>query len=132
SVMLVQAKDSILIDFTRTDENGKFSITKPDSIPSLLIVSYPKFGTFFQEFQEPVDVNLGQIELSSVSHLIEEVMVTGKIPVVVKGDTVEYDAGSFTVEKNAKVEDLLRVLPGISVDADGKITAQGKTVEKVL
>src|SRR5690606_27078689 len=49
SVMLVQAKDSILIDFTRTDENGKFSITKPDSIPSLLIVSYPKFGTFFQE-----------------------------------------------------------------------------------
>src|SRR5690606_21697906 len=45
---------------------------------------------------------------------------------------VEYDASSFAVEKNAKVEDLLKVLPGITVDANGKITAQGKTVEKVL
>lgn len=132
SVMLLQAKDSILIDFTRADENGKFSMSKPDSIPTILIVSYPKFGSFFQKLSEPGDVNLDKIALSSVSHLIEEVMVTGKIPVVVKGDTIEYDAGSFTVEKNAKVEDLLKVLPGISVDADGKITAQGKTVEKVL
>lgn len=132
SIVLLNAKDSILLDFTRADENGKFSIAIPDTTASLLIVTYPKFGSFYQEFSEPGDVNIGQIALSSVDHLIEEVIVTGKVPVVIKGDTIEYDASSFTVEKNAKVEDLLKVLPGLSVDADGKITAQGKTVEKVL
>src|SRR5690606_2451490 len=42
------------------------------------------------------------------------------------------NASSFKIEPNAKVEDLLRQLPGIQVDKDGKITAQGQTVNKVL
>lgn len=58
--------------------------------------------------------------------------MNGKIPVVIKGDTIEYDAGSFKVEKDAKVEDLLKVLPGITMDGSGKIIAQGKEVKKVL
>ncbi|MBE8713267.1 outer membrane beta-barrel protein [Sphingobacterium hungaricum] len=133
TIMLLQAKDSILVDFTRADENGKFSLTKIDSIDHLLIVSYPKYGESYKEFQKSSQSeDLGNIELSSIANLIEEVLVTGKIPIVIKGDTTEYDASSFTVEKNAKVEDLLKVLPGITVDASGKITAQGKTVEKVL
>src|SRR5690606_31815753 len=93
----------------------------------------PKFGDFYQEIEKGSgDKQLGKISLQSTANLIEEVLITGKIPVVIKGDTVEYDASSFVTEKNAKVEDLLKVLPGISVDASGKITAQGKTVEKVL
>lgn len=130
--MLLQAKDSILVNHTRADENGGFKLLKPDTIPYLLIVSYPKYGDYFKHIEDDSDVNLGDVKLTSISHLIEEVIVTGRIPVVIKGDTTEYDASSFVVEKNAKVEDLLKVLPGISVDADGKITAQGKTVEKVL
>lgn len=133
TVMLLQARDSILIDFARTDQDGRFSLSKPDSLDVLLMVSYPKFGDFRELLPEgSSDVDLGEVGLRGIEHLIEEVMVTGKIPVVIKGDTIEYDAGSFTVEKNAKVEDLLRVLPGITVDANGQITAQGKTVEKVL
>ncbi|NGM64750.1 outer membrane beta-barrel protein [Sphingobacterium sp. SGR-19] len=132
TIMLLQAKDSILVDHTRADENGKFNLTKPDTIPYLLIVSYPKYGDYYKRIDDDGDTDLSDVKLTSVSHLIEEVIVTGKIPVVIKGDTTEYDASSFVVEKNAKVEDLLKVLPGISVDADGKITAQGKTVEKVL
>ncbi|WP_437920876.1 outer membrane beta-barrel protein [Sphingobacterium sp. LRF_L2] len=132
TVMLLQAKDSVLVAHTRADQDGKFSLRKPDSSAYLLIVTYPKFGDYFKEINSEDDISLGQIGLNSVSLLIEEVMVTGKIPIVIKGDTTEYDASSFAVEKNAKVEDLLKALPGISVDADGKITAQGKTVEKVL
>ncbi|MFD2968153.1 outer membrane beta-barrel protein [Sphingobacterium bambusae] len=132
SVMLIRAKDSILVQHTRADQNGKFSLLRPDTIPYLLIVTYPKYGDFYKEIVQESDGAVGRIGLSSVSQLLEEVIVTGKIPVVIKGDTTEYDASSFAVEKNAKVEDLLKVLPGISVDASGKITAQGKTVEKVL
>ncbi|MGE8421964.1 MAG: hypothetical protein ACN6PI_03995, partial [Sphingobacterium siyangense] len=72
------------------------------------------------------------IGMTSSTTLLEEVIVTGRVPISIKGDTTEYDAGSFKVEKNAKVEDLLKVLPGITVDASGKITAQGKTVKKML
>ena len=132
TIVLLQAQDSILIDYTRADQNGRFSISKPNSGEFLLLVSYPKYGEYNQHIDSDNLDNLGQIELSSVTHLIEEVLVSGRIPVVIKGDTTEYDAASFVVEQNAKVEDLLRVLPGITVDADGKITAQGKTVEKVL
>ncbi|TJZ61218.1 hypothetical protein FAZ15_08430 [Sphingobacterium olei] len=133
TIMLIQARDSILVDFTRSGENGKFQMGKPDTGSYLLIVSYPKFGDYYTQIEgDKQDSEIGQIGLTSAANLLEEVLVTGKIPIVIKGDTVEYDASSFTVEKNAKVEDLLKVLPGISVDASGKITAQGKTVEKVL
>lgn len=133
TVMLLQAKDSILVDFTRVDESGRFSLTKSDSQDYLLMISYPKYGSFSQLLEKGAgNVDIGEVGLTGVANLIEEVMITGRIPVVIKGDTIEYDAGSFTTEKNAKVEDLLKVLPGITVDASGKITAQGKTVEKVL
>ena len=133
TIMLLQAKDSILVDFARANAEGKFSINNPDTSDYLLLVSYPKFGEYFQDVKKGSgNLALGTLELQSAANLIEEVLVTGKIPVVIKGDTTEYDASSFVTEKNAKVEDLLKVLPGISVDATGKITAQGKTVEKVL
>lgn len=133
TVMLLQAKDSILMDFTRADEQGNFTLSKSDTMDYLLIVSYPKFGDYAQTIDRDAGpVNLNQVRLSGLENLIEEVLVQGRVPVVIKGDTVEYDAGSFAVQQNAKVEDLLKVLPGITVDASGKITAQGKTVEKVL
>lgn len=130
--MLLQAKDSILVAYERAEQDGLFKLLKPDTVPYLVIVSYPKYGEYYRRIDEAGVVHLGDVKLTSISQLIEEVIVTGRIPVVIKGDTTEYDASSFVVEKNAKVEDLLKVLPGISVDADGKITAQGKTVEKVL
>ncbi|MFD2597805.1 outer membrane beta-barrel protein [Sphingobacterium corticis] len=133
TVMLLQAKDSILVDFGRADESGKFSLTKPQTEDMLLVVSYPKYGAFSKFLEKGGQLqDMGTVELTAVANLIEEVMVTGRIPVVIKGDTIEYDANSFATEKNAKVEDLLKVLPGITVDSDGKITAQGKAVEKVL
>ncbi|HZH55474.1 MAG TPA: hypothetical protein VFD72_07480, partial [Sphingobacteriaceae bacterium] len=132
SIVLLNAQDSILVDFTRADEQGRFTLNKPSEGKFLLLITYPKYGEYNQHIDAETPSDLGRIGLSSVAHLIEEVIVMGRIPVVMKGDTTEYDASSFTVEQNAKVEDLLRVLPGITVDADGNITAQGKTVEKVL
>ncbi|NGM61203.1 outer membrane beta-barrel protein [Sphingobacterium sp. SGG-5] len=133
TVMLLQAKDSILIAYGRADEKGVFSLERPATGSFLLIVSYPKYSDFYT----PVEggdgpVNLKEVSLTSIQHILEEVLVTGRIPIVMKGDTTEYDAASFKVEENAKVEDLLKVLPGITVDASGSITAQGKVVKKVL
>ncbi len=132
TLMLITAKDSILVDFTYADASGAFSMAQPDTGSYLLIASYPKYGDFYTEILPKKDYSNLFIELTSTAQLIEEVVVTGRIPIKINGDTTEYDAGSFTVEQNAKVEDLLKVLPGITVDAAGNITAQGKTVKRVL
>src|ERR1700733_12040323 len=67
------------------------------------------------------------------SKLLAEVLVKGtRAAIKIKGDTTEYNAAAFKIQPNAKVEDLLKQLPGIQVDKDGKITAEGQEVKKVL
>lgn len=132
TVMLLQAKDSILVSYGRSNASGYFELKKPVSGEFIVVVSYPKYADYSQLLDASSSSSLGSVKLQSVQNLIEEVIVNRRAAITLKGDTTEYDASQFHVEKNAKVEDLLKVLPGITVDASGKITAQGKTVEKVL
>ncbi len=59
------------------------------------------------------------------------VIRAAKAPLYIRGDTVEYDATTFKVPPGSTVEDLLRRLPGIEVDADGNISTQGKDVKRL-
>src|SRR5688500_10294568 len=65
--------------------------------------------------------------------VLEEVLVTNEAPpVTLINDTIQYNAGSFKTQPNASVEQLLKKLPGVKVEKDGTIKAQGETVQKVL
>ena len=75
-------------------------------------------------------LSLGEIKLLPAYSSLQEIIVSVP-PVIVKEDTVEYKADSFRLKPNAMVEDLLKKMPGIEVDKNGNITAQGKTVSKV-
>ncbi|MDB5014391.1 MAG: TonB-dependent receptor, partial [Daejeonella sp.] len=102
----------------------------------ILFVTYPGYADFVEHFSldsiKPGH-DFGNLNLFLKSKLLEEVIVQGKVNAIkIKGDTTEYNAKAFVIEANSKVEDLLKQLPGIEVDKDGKITAQGKTVNKVL
>ncbi|AIM35456.1 hypothetical protein KO02_01325 [Sphingobacterium sp. ML3W] len=133
AVVLLNAKDSVLVKFVRTKENGTFNFPQIDTGTYKFIVSFPQYADYVKDVEvgkEPI--NLGAIKLSKAALLLEEAQVVGGIPVIIKGDTIEYNAASFKVEKDAKVEDLLKVLPGMTIDANGKITANGKEVKKVL
>ena len=135
SIALMYAKDSILVQSTRSDAEGKFRFEGIGQDHYLLLASYPKYTDYVQEI--PIDatkenIDLGALNMILVANLMDEVVVTGSNMITIKGDTIEYDAKQFTIQPNSKVEDLLEQLPGIQVDADGTITAQGKTVEKVL
>lgn len=132
SIVLLDT-DSIMRHFGRAGEDGKFTIEKIKGGNYLLLVTYPKFEIYSKNISiGDTDLKLDSIKINSQTNLLEEVIVTQKIPIKIKGDTIEYDAGSFETEKNAKLEDLLRRLPGLTVSASGEITAQGKTVSKVL
>ena len=76
------------------------------------------------------DIRLDDIVLMPSFTTLQEVIVSTP-PIQVKEDTVEYKADSFKVKPNSMVEDLLKKLPGVTVDKNGDITAQGKKVTRV-
>lgn len=70
--------------------------------------------------------------LKSETTLLNEVVIQGRItPIKVMKDTIEYNAGAYVVRENDHVEDLLKQLPGIEVDKDGKVTTMGKEMTKI-
>ena len=135
-VMAVKLMDSTLIDFTRTDASGYFKL-KPLPIDTYqVIISHPKFsdqGYFIFGDSKNLEYDFGKIILQPKNVSLDEVTIFAfKDPVYYKGDTLIYTADSFKTKANATVEDLLKKLPGLKVDKDGKITSQGKKVDKVL
>lgn len=134
--MAIRIKDSTLVSFTRTDAKGFFAL-KNLAIDTLqVIVSHAKFGEqSFYIFGSSANYafDFGRIVLPQKSQQLQEVIIYAfKDPIYYKGDTLIYTTDSFKVKQNATVEDLLKKLPGIKVDAQGKITSQGKAVDQVL
>ena len=79
------------------------------------------------------DITLKPIEMQAGALMLREAEVVGvRTPVKVMQDTVEYNADAYRTQPNAVVEDLLKRLPGVEVDSEGKITANGKSVTKIL
>jgi len=134
-IALLQSKDSVFYKITRSKEDGSFELNDLQKGNYLLLITYPKFADFINPIvlDSVSPKNLGTIALTTKAKLLEEVIVRQKIAAVrIHGDTLEFKADSFKVKQGANVEDLLKQLPGISVDKNGKITAQGKKVEKIL
>lgn len=135
SVVLIHARDSMLYRFTRTDVSGNFQLAGLDTGEYILFATFPEYADYVERFaldSANREMDLGNLGLVLRSKLLEEVLVSRSQAITIRGDTTEYDAASFTIQPNSKVEDLLKQLPGIQVDQDGKITAQGQTVNKVL
>lgn len=134
AVKLVKEKDSAFVAGTTAGLDGKFTLKGVKAGKYVLETSYVGYSTV----KTPVTVaksavDLGTIELNEASNVLKEVSVVAvKTPIKVKEDTVEYNADSYRTQPNAVVEDLLKRLPGVEVDSDGKITANGKSVSKIL
>ncbi len=135
AVLLLRKSDSVLVSFTRSDKQGNFVLKNLPAGKFLLMVNYPTYADYIDEInvKDSSVQDLQRIMMTLKSQLLKEVVVTNaKGSIRLKGDTTEYKADSFKVEANATVEDLLKKLPGIQVDKNGKITTQGETVQKVL
>jgi len=136
TVVLLQEKDSVLVSFTLTHQDGKFVLKKVAAGSFILQITYLGFQNFSKKISLPFEggnYDFGAIKLLPVSANLDEVVVKAEhIPIVFKKDTIEYNAAAFKTQPNAVVEDLLKKLPGVEVDREGNIKAQGKTVERVL
>ncbi|MGF7215146.1 hypothetical protein GGR92_001286 [Spirosoma lacussanchae] len=134
TVMLLSPRDSSLVNFGRTDEKGAFSfknLKAGNYILKISFVGYMPYNQLVKPAGEAL-VDLGALKLKPITRELMEVVVrTAKAPLTIKGDTIEYNASSFKVPPGSTVEDLLRKLPGVQVDQDGNIRAQGQEVKKV-
>jgi hypothetical protein len=134
TISVMNAKDSSLVSFTLTSNSGYFEIKSLDPGDYYMIVSYQGFATLKKSFQitvlNPV-ADLGEVKMDKAYKTLGEVVITDVAPIKIKGDTVEFNAGSFKTKPNASVEDLLKKLPGVQVEKDGTVKAQGENVQKV-
>jgi hypothetical protein len=135
AVTLIRASDSVLETFTRTHSDGSFELHPKKEGKYIIIATFPSFVDYVDVItvKNKKTVDLGTLPMVSKSHLLQEFVLTKQYAAIkIKGDTTEYMADSFKVKEGATVEDLLKHLPGIQVDKNGQITAQGETVQKIL
>lgn len=136
TAMLVRIKDSVLVDFRRTDANGDFSFSDLKLDTLQLIISHPTLAEnsyYIFGSSSNYEFDIKRIVIAPKTQLVKEVVIYAyKEPVFYRGDTLVYVADSFQTKPNAVVEDLLKKLPGIKVNADGSIQAQGKDIQQVL
>lgn len=134
-VTVLRKTDSVLVAFTRSGPNGEFIVNNVPAGKMIFRITYPKYADYFDEITvtDAQTTDLAKLDLILKSQLLQEVVVSQKIGAIrIKGDTTEFRADSFKVKEGANVEELLKKLPGIQVNKNGEITAQGEKVQKVL
>ena len=134
SIVVLAASDSSLEVFTLAKADGSFIINNAPFGEMLVEVKFQGYEPFSKKITFSAKnslVDLGKIYLKQAANDLGNVTVS-QSPVQMKKDTVEFTASAFKTKPNAVAEDLLKKIPGIQVDKDGGIKAQGETVQRVL
>ncbi|SDF72210.1 Outer membrane receptor proteins, mostly Fe transport [Mucilaginibacter pineti] len=136
TIMVLNARDSILRKFTRAKTDGSFTVNNLVAGKFILVLSYPGYADYSENFtldDKNQQHDFGSIQMTLTTHLLQDVIIKAKVaPIKIKGDTTEFNARAYVIQPNDKVEDLIKQFPGIRVDRFGQITAQGQRVGKVL
>ena len=118
--------------YVLTDDKGQASITKVSKGKYLLKAEIMGYKTHSQDIVVDKNLNLGDIKMAEDAVALDAAKVSAVgNPIVIKKDTIEYNASSFKTSDNDMLEQLLKKLPGVEVEADGSITANGETIKKI-
>lgn len=134
SVMALNSKDSSVEVSSLSGAGGSFVLRNVPLTTVILQISFQGYAPYFKTITLSANkpsVNLDTIFMAVQAKDLGNVTVK-QPPIAVKKDTVEFNAGSYSVKPNATAEDLLKKLPGVDVDNTGAIKAQGETVQRVL
>ncbi|WP_084730230.1 outer membrane beta-barrel protein [Wenyingzhuangia marina] len=135
TVYLERKRDSTVVSYTITDNKGKFSLegsTKDNELNfNITYVGYKSYHKDI-DLKKVAVLDMKEVLLKPDASELNEVVLKLSPPITVKKDTLEFNVKSFKTKKDANVEDLIKVLPGAEVDAEGNITINGKPVNKVL
>ncbi len=133
-VVALTRPDSVLAKYALSRGDGTFTITGLPAGEYILQVTLIGYETLRRDFDvADGDVDAGDVVMSLAAVEMDELVVSVEhVPFVNRRDTLSYNGLAFPTPPNANVEDLLRRLPGIQIESDGTITAQGETVQNVL
>ncbi|RZK40829.1 MAG: hypothetical protein EOO90_13475 [Pedobacter sp.] len=137
TISVFKVGDSVLNTYKLSDDKGAFKIPNLQlNVAYRLVVNAWQFKVLRKEVtlkELTPDLNLGKLLLSAATQALDEVVIMAeRPPVIVRKDTIEFNAESFKTLPTAVVEDLLRKLPGVMVAADGSIQVNGKSVSRIL
>ncbi len=136
TVRLLNVRDSAMVRGVVSARDGQFTLRNVKRGSYLLHITFIGYDPLYQPLQitgKKNPVNVGKLELGDGTIELGEAVVIGKAPeVTVRNDTVEYNADSYKVTEGSVLEDLLKKMPGVEVDSEGKITVNGKEVKKVM
>ncbi|MBV9986377.1 MAG: outer membrane beta-barrel protein, partial [Chitinophagaceae bacterium] len=132
-----KAKDTSVFTYRLSNEKGEFRINNlPLNIPLRLLVTFSGYEGYRKEFTlnaSKAALEFGSLFMIHTSKQLDEVIVVAeRPPVVIRNDTVEFNAAAFKTLPNAMAEDLLKKLPGAMIDQDGNLTFDGKRVNRIL
>ncbi|MDD2475819.1 MAG: outer membrane beta-barrel protein [Dysgonamonadaceae bacterium] len=135
NIRILAQKDSTYITGKASGKDGSFSIPIKNG-NYIVHVSYVGYAEVYKDAEvsnSSSNVRLGTISMQDDNLLLDEATVTAKaVEIVVRGDTIEYNADSYKVTESAVIEDLLKKMPGVEIDKDGKITVNGRDIKKIL
>ncbi|CAN5722320.1 TonB-dependent receptor [soil metagenome] len=135
TVSLVQQKDSALVSFSRADTAGNFNMNAVEKGSYLISTSYVGYIPVWKPvtitaIENPQDI--GNVYMQDLATSNEVTVNTKRPPVTINNDTLEFNAENFKTQPNAVVEDILKKMPGVTVEADGTLKVNGQTVKRVL
>lgn len=134
SISILEVKDSTVESFSLAKADGSFEIKGFSFGTYIIQISFNSYETVYKTVtfskSNPI-VDFDKVYLKLAPNELGGVTVKSS-PVQVKGDTTEFNAGSFKTKPNATAEDLLKKLPGVEVQKDGTVKAQGTNVTRVL
>ena len=132
TVSIAEKGQDKALKYVLSDSEGAAEIVKVKKGTYILKAELMGYHTHSQEVVLTKDINLGEIKLSEDVKVLDAASVSAiGNPIVVKKDTIEYTASSFKTSDNDMLEELLKKLPGVEVEADGSITANGETIKKI-
>ncbi|WP_419212571.1 outer membrane beta-barrel protein [Maribacter sp. X9] len=134
TVYLETSNDSTLITYSISEGNGSFLLDGKTNYRNVVIFfSYNGYELLKKDIVLKKNIDLGVISLDEKAQELKGIDVVGeRVPITIKKDTLEFNADSFKTRPDATVEEVLKKLPGVEIDSDGKITVNGKEVDKVL
>jgi hypothetical protein len=135
TVSVISAGDSSLASFTLSSKLGLFEIKNLLPGNYKLVVSSKGLQEIRKPFSITTDtklVDVATLVMTKDYKMLEGVTITSESPIVVKNDTVQFNASGFKTIPNATVEDLLKKIPGMEVDKEGGVKAQGEQVQRIL
>ncbi|CAM3996107.1 carboxypeptidase regulatory-like domain-containing protein [Flavobacterium antarcticum] len=131
NVMAVNQQTKAMDGYSITNDKGKFQLSLKPNTPYTIKVSYIGYATFEENITTGTENSTKIIVLAEGMEL-DGVEVVREMPVSIKGDTIVYNADSFKTGTERKLEDILKKLPGVQVNADGEVEVEGKKVQKLM